>query len=322
MPYSTYLPEHMGSVDTHAGGPVRRRLARRADADLHGRHVRHRRYRHAEGLLADHVRHEQAAVRQAAGRELHDGRSQQRRQARSLVRPTQHPALCQHAADPRRPRLSARGRHADDPLRRPPAGLARACGCRPMSRSRSNCRPRSMRSRPTSSARCRSSRRSTWCPAPAASWKAILPSLAVAGEPFRLALVAEDMWGNPTADRHDGSSSRPRSRSADLPEVAVSRGGRAARDRQSHRRGEGDIDLRSSARTARSSPAPIRCASSRAAPLRRYWGDLHGQSGETVGMGSAEDYFRYARDKAFVDIVGHQGNDFQITDEFWKSSIG
>ncbi len=33
---------------------------------------------------------------------------------------------------------------------------------------------------------------------PAASFKAIVPSLAVVGEPFRLALVAEDMWGNPT----------------------------------------------------------------------------------------------------------------------------
>src|SRR5262249_59533925 len=54
-----------------------------------------------------------------------------------------------------------------------------------------------------------------------------------------------------------------------------------------------------------------------AAPLRRYWGDLHGQSGETIGMGSAESYFRYARDLAFIDMVGHQGNDFQITDAFW-----
>ena len=35
---------------------------------------------------------------------------------------------------------------------------------------------------------------------PAASWKAILPSLAVVGEPFRLAIVAEDIWGNPTGD--------------------------------------------------------------------------------------------------------------------------
>src|SRR5688572_11557713 len=33
---------------------------------------------------------------------------------------------------------------------------------------------------------------------PAASWKAILPSLALKDEPFRLALVAEDMWGNPS----------------------------------------------------------------------------------------------------------------------------
>src|SRR5262249_36873805 len=33
---------------------------------------------------------------------------------------------------------------------------------------------------------------------PAASWKAIWPSLAVVGEPFRLAIVAEDAWGNPT----------------------------------------------------------------------------------------------------------------------------
>src|SRR6266478_4982351 len=37
-------------------------------------------------------------------------------------------------------------------------------------------------------------------PGPAANWRAILPSLAAVGEPFRLAIVAEDMWGNPTAD--------------------------------------------------------------------------------------------------------------------------
>ena len=35
-------------------------------------------------------------------------------------------------------------------------------------------------------------------PGPAATWKAIWPSLAVVGEPFRLAIVAEDGWGNPT----------------------------------------------------------------------------------------------------------------------------
>src|SRR5262249_46249972 len=39
--------------------------------------------------------------------------------------------------------------------------------------------------------------------------------------------------------------------------------------------------------------------------------------GETIGSGTADAYFAYARDQAFIDIVGHQGNDFQITDAFW-----
>ena len=68
---------------------------------------------------------------------------------------------------------------------------------------------------------------------------------------------------------------------------------------------------------ARRSRAPTPCDWSERLPVRRYWGDLHGQSGETVGTNPAETYFRYARDKAFIDIVGHQGNDFQITDAFW-----
>ena len=53
-------------------------------------------------------------------------------------------------------------------------------------------------------------------------------------------------------------------------------------------------------------------------PFRHYWGDLHGQSEETIGTGSARQYFAFARDLAFVDACGHQGNDFQMTSDFWK----
>src|ERR671918_1788496 len=35
-------------------------------------------------------------------------------------------------------------------------------------------------------------------PGPVVRWKAILPTLARAGEPFRLAVVGEDRWGNPS----------------------------------------------------------------------------------------------------------------------------
>lgn len=51
--------------------------------------------------------------------------------------------------------------------------------------------------------------------------------------------------------------------------------------------------------------------------LVHFWGDMHGQSEETIGTGSAWEYFAFARDRAFVDACGHQGNDFQITDAFW-----
>lgn len=152
---------------------------------------------------------------------------------------------------------------------------------------------------------------------PAASWKAILPSLAVAGEPFRLAIVAEDAWGNSTDNAAALLQLVPSRPVRGLPkEIAVNSGDgpRVIPDLVAT---EGDLDLRlisNGEEVARANP--LRVVAS--AALRRYWGDLHGQSGETIGMGSADDYFRYARDAAFVDIVGHQGNDFQITDAFWK----
>src|SRR6202008_1872875 len=48
------------------------------------------------------------------------------------------------------------------------------------------------------------------------------------------------------------------------------------------------------------------------------WGDTHGQSNETLGTNTAREYFEFGRDKAFLDVMGHQGNDFQITGAFWN----
>ena len=155
-------------------------------------------------------------------------------------------------------------------------------------------------------------------PGPAVSWKAILPSLAVVGEPFRLAIVAEDMWGNPTADANQNLKLVPSQPVRGLPAVVEIKNGDGPRVMENLiAETEGDLDLRIIAKDEELARAnPLRIVKGTA--LRRYWGDLHGQSGETIGMGSAESYFRYARDAAFIDMVGHQGNDFQITDAFWK----
>jgi hypothetical protein len=64
---------------------------------------------------------------------------------------------------------------------------------------------------------------------------------------------------------------------------------------------------------------PVRVADA-AMRLRPCWADLHGQSEETIGTNSIEDYFRFARDYAKVNACRHQGNDFQVTDDFWKPS--
>jgi hypothetical protein len=153
---------------------------------------------------------------------------------------------------------------------------------------------------------------------PAASWEAICPSLAVVGEPFRLAIVAEDMWGNPTADADQSFALVPSRPLRGLPErIAIKPGEGPLVLEKLVADTAGDLELRLMAdgeELARANPLRVVAA----APLRRYWADLHGQSGETIGMGSAESYFRYARDLAFIDMVGHQGNDFQITDAFWQ----
>ncbi|MXX65975.1 MAG: DUF3604 domain-containing protein [Chloroflexi bacterium] len=65
---------------------------------------------------------------------------------------------------------------------------------------------------------------------------------------------------------------------------------------------------------ARSNPVHVLESLPRGRRVR--WGDMHGQSRESVGTLDAADYFRFARDDAFVEFVGHQANDFQITNEF------
>ncbi len=51
-----------------------------------------------------------------------------------------------------------------------------------------------------------------------------------------------------------------------------------------------------------------------------FWGDLHGQTEETVGTGTVDQYFQFAKDAAALDFVSHVGNDFQITNDHYKDT--
>lgn len=121
----------------------------------------------------------------------------------------------------------------------------------------------------------------------------IAPSQVLVNESFPYFLKLEDRWGNPTG--------RPqRIRHPGWPATGTQTV--AARDAQT-------------GLSAVSNPVDVSAADT---PLHPYWADFHGQSEETVGSNSIDDYFAFARDLGLLDIAGHQGNDFQITDAFWE----
>ena len=149
------------------------------------------------------------------------------------------------------------------------------------------------------------------------SYSAALPTLRRPGEVFSLKIKGQDKWGNPS-DRCSGKifleaegaleglpdavAFQEGDFSLEVPGLSVNAPGRVSVTVKNA--GGGII--------ARTNPLIIEDRD-----LVHYWGDMHGQSEETIGTGSAREYFAFARDRAWVDACGHQGNDFQISDEFW-----
>lgn len=157
-------------------------------------------------------------------------------------------------------------------------------------------------------------------PGPPETWKAVLPTTHPAGEPFRLSLKGEDRWGNPTNQAQGTFALRASGEIAGLPETVTFKPGAFAQIVEGlsvSDAGVYRIELVDDDGSVLATSNPVRIVErSGDAPLH-FWGDVHGQSEETIGTGSARQYMEFARDRAFVDVVGHQGNDFQITKAFW-----
>ena len=151
---------------------------------------------------------------------------------------------------------------------------------------------------------------------PAVRLVAIAPSDVKAGEPFAVRTRFEDVWGNPT--ELPGASLEVEMRDgADAPGMASGAGPVIpVKDLMLADPGVFRLDVTDRTSGLRATTNPIRVAAE-LPDQRRWWGDLHGQSGETVGTNPSSDYFHFARHLACADFTCHQGNDFQITDEFW-----
>lgn len=151
-------------------------------------------------------------------------------------------------------------------------------------------------------------------------WMAVLPSLVASDETFSLRLRSEDAWGNPSGKGPGELFLTASTPVEGLPASMALVDGQATATIEGLRpTAEGDllIELRDRQGRLLAVSNAMRVVED-AAGRRLFWADFHAQSGETIGTSAAEDYFAFARDIAFVDIVGHQGNDFQITAEFWE----
>src|SRR5215831_15008810 len=148
----------------------------------------------------------------------------------------------------------------------------------------------------------------------------VAPTTVLPGESFEALVKAEDVWGNP-CERFEGVvtlavegaplDGLPRELSFRQGALAVATvGGLRAASSGAETRivaAHGQHRAESNLIRALSPGEP-----------KTWWGDLHGQTRATVGTGTIEEYFAFGREVALLDMMCHQANDFQVTDEEWR----
>ena len=142
--------------------------------------------------------------------------------------------------------------------------------------------------------------------AEAESLDCILPSQAIVGESIPIFIKGEDVWRNPVTINEAAQYKWMGPGTATFDEAAATF--------QVDQPGIGTLQVQSAGLSCRSNPIAI---GKNHPANNRYWGDLHGQTGTTVGVGSDDEYFNFGRTWAKLDFTSHQGNDFQISDDYW-----
>lgn len=154
---------------------------------------------------------------------------------------------------------------------------------------------------------------------PPARLVVVSPTSAVPGQPTWMGVRVEDLWGNPCR-QYDGEIHLHGGALQGLPAqyrfTPADSGVHRFEGVSAPSTGTYRVTAADPANGLAATSNPLRASTS--GSLQSYWGDLHGQSEETVGTNPVSSYFRFARDTALVDFIGHQGNDFQVTADVWQ----
>jgi len=147
------------------------------------------------------------------------------------------------------------------------------------------------------------------------SFTAVLPATAEKEESVNLSVRAEDYWGN-VATEYSGSLTIEESDGIEAPTNIELENGTGHASLTFLHEGVHRLTICDPETGIEVISNPCNCRSN---GLNLYWGDLHGQTRETVGHGTVTEYFDHLSERAFVDFGSHAANDFQITDEFWET---
>ena len=138
----------------------------------------------------------------------------------------------------------------------------------------------------------------------------VTPTTVESGTPFRVQVRGNDKFGNPTPVEAEGLTldadpavacelSETDGRAKWIEGVTLIGSG----VRRLHLKGPGGVPAISNPIVVQESAGEIIC-----------WGDTQAQTASTVGIGTPDEYFAYARDLAAIDFTTHQGNDFILSD--------
>lgn len=133
----------------------------------------------------------------------------------------------------------------------------------------------------------------------------LMPTQMMLGDTTEIFVKGQDKWGNPTPCPKD------------LRLKVCGSGEAVIEDRILKALHPGFVYIEAQAEEMICKSNPVQIID-KAPRYFHYWGDLHAQTDSTVGTGSEEEYFSFARKESRLDFSSHQGNDFQMTDENWN----
>jgi len=148
----------------------------------------------------------------------------------------------------------------------------------------------------------------------ATSLKLIAPSVVAPDEEFSVLVRAQDAFANPSS-RYDGTVDVGGPHAVTF--TPADRGVRRAGGLRVQSPGVHRVSGRDEKNNLTAKSNPIMCES--APEYRIYWGYIHGHTELSDGLGTAEEYFRYARDSCALDFcaLGDHDHDHGLTDDGW-----